>query len=309
MFDRSKHPGWMAVTLHARHIVLAHVLRSGATPRIARLEHVACPGGPDAETLARLRRSAGLGRYRCTTLLDDGAYQFVQLNAPSVPAEEMKPALRWAVKDALDFPAESAVIDMLHVPAGGAPAGRAPLAFAVAARRETVAARVQAFQRAGLALEVIDVAETAQRNVAALFEQPGRGLAMLALHETGGLLTFTRDGELYAARRIDIGAAALEDDGDAERRAAAFDRIGLEVQRSLDNFDRQFSQVALQRVVVASTAGARALAAFLAQNLVLPVDVADLAGVIDIAACPALADPGAQARELSTIGIALRQAH
>lgn len=296
----------MAVTLRAQQIALAHVVRdAGAPPRLAMFELGARERSSDADALARARRAAGLQRYRCTTLLDAGAYQFVQVNTPSVPAEELKSALRWAVKDSLDFAADQAVIDVLQVPADGAPPGRPPLAFAIAARRERVAERVQAFQRAGLPLKVIEVAETAQRNVAALFEQPGRGLALLAFDEHGGLLTFTRDGELFASRHIDIAAAALADDGDTSRRDALFERIGLEVQRSLDSFDRQFSQIALQRVLVAAPAAA-ALVEFLSNNLYLPVEAADLSSVMDTRACPAMNDIGEQAQWLQTIGLALR---
>jgi MSHA biogenesis protein MshI len=306
-FERQTHPGWMAVALDDRRITVAHVVRpDGARPRLAKLEDAARDGAPEADALARLRRAFGLQRYRCTTTLDPHAYQFVQLPAPAVPPAEMKEALRWAVKDALDFPAEDAAIDVLNVPADGAPAGRTALAFAVAARRERVAERVQAFQRAGLSLKAIDIAEAAQRNLAALFEQPGRGLAMLSLHETGGLLTFTRDGELYAARRIDMTADALADDADAERRNAALDRIALELQRSLDNFDRQFSHVALQRVMVAATSGAAALVAYLAQNVYLPVELVDLTTAMDLDAFPWLADPAAQSLWLPAIGLALR---
>lgn len=310
LFNRQTEPGWMAVTLQAGEIALAHVVRrDGAPPRLALVESMPREGGSDADALARLRRAHGLQRYRCITLLDHGAYQFVQVNTPAVQADELKSALRWAVKDSLDFPADEAVIDVLQVPVDGAPPGRPPLAFAVAARRDRVAARVQAFQRAKLRLKAIDVTEAAQRNVASLFEQPGRGLALIAFHAGGGLLTFTRDGELFASRHIDIAAdaLALADDDDAPRRDALFERVGLEVQRSLDNFDRQFSQIALQRVVVAAPAGAAALVDYLAGNLYLPVEAADLAGVMDIAGCPALREPTAQARWLAAIGSALRE--
>jgi MSHA biogenesis protein MshI len=310
MFNRQTQPGWMALALRPQQLVLAHVVRDagGAKPRLVVLDSVQRERGSDDAALSRLRRSMGLQRHRCTTLLDPGACQFVQVNAPSVPADELKSALRWAVKDSLDFPADDAVIDALNVPADGAPAGRAPLAFAVVARREKVAARVQAFQRAKLPLKAIDSTETAQRNVAALFEERGRGLAMLAFHAHGGLLTFTRDGELFASRHIDIaaGALALADDADVSRRDALFERIGLEVQRSLDNFDRQFSQIALQRVVVAAPAGAAALVNYLAANLYLPVETADLTTVMDTSAFPALNEPTEQAQWLEAIGIALR---
>lgn len=298
----------MAVVLRPQALVLAHVVRDGARPRLALLDSVPRESGTDDAALGRLRRTVGLQRHRCTTLLADGGCQLVQVNTPPVPADELKSALRWAVKDSLEFPADDAVIDALQVPADGAPAGRAPLAFAVVARRERVAERVQAFQRAKLPLKAIDSTETAQRNVAALFEEPGRGLAMLAFHANGGLLTFTRNGELFASRHIDIapGSLALSGDADAARRDALFERIGLEVQRSLDNFDRQFSQIALQRVVVAAPVGAAALVHYLAANLYLPVETADLATVMDTAAFPALAEPTAQAQWLEAIGIALR---
>jgi MSHA biogenesis protein MshI len=308
MFNPKTQPGWMAVVLQPQQLLFAHVVRDGARPRLARLEGVPREAGSDDVALGRLRRAMGLQRHRCTTLLSDGSCQLVQVNAPPVPADELKPALRWAVKDALEFPVDDAVIDALQVPADGAPAGRAPLAFAVVARRERVAERVQAFQRAKLPLKAIDTTETAQRNVAALFEEPGRGLAMLAFHAGGGLLTFTRNGELFASRHIDIapGALALADDADAARRDALFERIGLEVQRSLDNFDRQFSQIALQGVVVAAPAGAAALVHYLAANLYLPVETADLGTVMDLSAVPSLAEPTAQAQWLEAIGIALR---
>ncbi len=299
----------MAVTLQTDDIALAHVVRAPGRPQLAMADRVARDGATDAEALARLRRPGALHRFRCTTVLARDAYQFVQVNAPSVPADELRSALRWAVKDALDFPAEDAVIDVLRVPADGAPAGRAPLAFAVAAHRDRVAERVRAFQRARVPLRVIDVAETAQRNVASLFEQRGRGIAMLAFHGHGGLLSFTRDGELFAARHIDIAAdaLALAGDEDAPRRDALFERIGLEVQRSLDNFDRQFSQIALQRVMVAPPPGAAVLVDFLASNLYLPVETANLADVMDLSGTPALLEPTAQSPWLEAIGIALRQ--
>ena len=108
MFNRQTQAGWMAVALKPQQIELAHVLPASGErrPRLALLDSVARERGTDADALARLRRAHGLQRYRCTTVLDASSYQFVQLNAPSVSPEEMKQALRWAVKDALDFPAD-----------------------------------------------------------------------------------------------------------------------------------------------------------------------------------------------------------
>jgi len=303
-------PGWLAITLDERQISLAHVVRPPAgKPRVAMLQST--PSGPhdDVDALARLRRTNGLQRYRCSTLLGAPSYQLVQVNTPAVPADEQKAALRWAVKDALDYPADEALIDVLSIPAGANAPGRPGLSFAVAARRDVVAQRVRAFQRAGLRLQVIDVAETAQRNIAALFETPGRALALLACHDNGGLLTFTLDGELFASRRIDIAASALTLDGkdDAPRRDAFFERIVLEMQRSLDSFDRQFGHIALQRLLVAAPPGAMPLIHHLASNLYCAVEALDLAAVLETEGCTELADSARQTAWLPAIGLALRE--
>lgn len=310
LFNRQTHAGWLAVALRPAQVELVHVQpgTNGVRPRLTVLDAVRRERGTEADAVARVRRPYALQSYRCATVLDTASYQFVQLSSPSVAPEEMKQALRWAVKDSLEFPADEAVIDALQVPSDGAPLGRPPLTFAIAARKEKVAERVQAFQRAKVKLRVIDVAETAQRNLAALFEQPGRGLAVLVFHEASGLLTFTRDGELFASRRIDIPASALAlaDDNDAPRRDALFERIGLEVQRSLDNFDRQFSQIALQRLLVAAPSGAAGLVNYLASNLYLPVEAMNLAEVMDVESFPALKDPTGQTQWLEAIGLSLR---
>jgi MSHA biogenesis protein MshI len=302
---KRKEPGWLAITLNSQRIDVVRVVReSGRQPRLASFDSYRKEGS-DVEALTRLRRSLGLQRYRCTTLIDSSAYQFLQVEAPQVHAAELKAAMRWRIKEQLEFPVEQAVVDVLDIPLDGAPPGRPHLMFAVAARSKAVGEQVQVFQQAGIPLEVIDVAEMAQRNIAALFEQPGRGLAMLAFYEGGGLLTFTRNGELFALRRIDVPAQALTEAND-ERRIQLFERVGLELQRSLDNFDRQFSHVPLQRLLVCSPPGATGLLDYLKQNLYLPVEEANLGTVLDTAQAVGFSNAGEQSQYLSAIGIALR---
>lgn len=307
MFQRLSRPGWMAVELRPDSVRLAHVVRSGtARPRLAMLRSFA-RAGSEAEDLSRLRKSLGLQHYRCTTAAEPGSYQIVQLPAPAVPAAEVKAALRWGVKDAIDFAVDDALIDALGVPNDDPRGARPPQVLAVAARRERVGARVQAFQRAGIALKVVDVAETAQRNLAALFEEPNRGLAFLAFDERGGLLTFTRNGELYALRHIDVATAALADAAPAAARESLYERIALELQRSLDNFDRLFSQVVLQRLLVAPHDGRGALVDSLRNSLALPVDAADLDGAFDCSGDIAFGSSTDQAGWLRPLGLALRE--
>ena len=97
-------PGWMAVLLQEGRVTLAHgVCRRGARPAVLLLETFAIEGD-EAATLQRLRASRRLGDFACTTLMPDGAYALSLVDAPAVPPEERREALRWSLKELCRLP-------------------------------------------------------------------------------------------------------------------------------------------------------------------------------------------------------------
>lgn len=282
---------------------LAHVMRAhGGRPQIKRFDSFRNEGG-EAGDLAHLAQDRRLKRHRFVTLLDTSAYRIVQVEAPAVPPEERVQALRWRIRDAVDFPVDNAVIAVADIPTDGS---RQPQVFAVVAPAAEVAGCMANFQHAGMPLEAIDIPEMAVRNVALLFEEPKRGLAFLALTDSDSLLTITWEGELVVSRHIDISARALAQ-ADAERSRQMLERLGLELQRTLDNFDRQFSFISVTRLLVAAEYDCAAVVAALAENLYLPVKAADLADVADFSALPELRSLERQAQGILALGAALRE--
>jgi MSHA biogenesis protein MshI len=81
----------------------------------------------------------------------------------------------------------------------------------------------------------------------------------------------------------------------------------LDIQRSLDSFDRNYSSVPLNRLLVGPLPGGDAFIEYLGANLSLPVERANLADVLDIEATPGLADAAAQAENWLALGAALRE--
>ena len=80
-------------------VSLAHANGAEAgRPAVDLCETYRCEGG-ELNTLRRLRKSHGLDRYRSTLCLGFADYQFLQVEAPNVPDEEMKDALRWGLKE------------------------------------------------------------------------------------------------------------------------------------------------------------------------------------------------------------------
>jgi MSHA biogenesis protein MshI len=302
-----RNPGWLCINLRSDRVDVSHVVTRGrARPQITRCESFR-KGGDDAATLSRLRKELQLDRYRCTTLLKNGDYQMVQVDAPNVPAQEAKSAVRWRIRDLIDFPVESAAIDALFIPQPETGAGRAAQMIAVAAKNEVIAATVQPFNDAGIELEVIDVPELAQRNLAQCLETEGRGLALLAMDDESGLLTISSGGELYLHRHIDVSMPGLAAAA-PEERTGLYEKLVLELQRSFDHFGRQFRNVAVARLMVTPVPGADGMREHLAANLDVPVVLLYLSEIMDFPHTPELHEPLRQAQCLQLIGAAMRDA-
>jgi MSHA biogenesis protein MshI len=266
---------------------------------------VSSANAAEKPALERLGKESHLNRYRCSFLLNSGEYQVLTVEAPNVPANELKTAVRWRMKDMLDFSADDATIDVFDVPADKNAANRGRSLFAVAARNEVIRQRMAAFDAAKLPVSVIDIPELAQRNIAAELEDEGRGLALLSFAEDGGLLTFTFGGELYSSRHIEIPLSQLVL-ADSEQRQRHFDRVTLELQRSFDHFERQFSFITLSKLLLAPLPPEVNLEAYLATNLYVPVASMNLDDVFDFSAVSGVG-PTQRIQCFLALGAALRQ--
>jgi len=299
-----REPGWLAVSIQPGTLSYAHGQhRANGKSVIGRCGTHALEAqfrGAD-----RLARELHLDRYRCSTLLAPGEYQLLLVEAPKVPQAELKTAVRWRVKDLLDYHLDDATIDVLDIPpADPADTSRARSMYAVAARNAAIQGCIERFDAARIPLSVIEIAETAQRNLAALFEQRDRGLALLYLGPGHGLLTVSFRAELYLARRIEVGMDQLLAGKDA-RHQGALDRVALELQRTFDHFDRQYPFVAVAQLLLAPEPGDSGLAEHLARNIDIPIGRMQLGEALSFGADAAL-DPAAEWRLFHLLGAALR---
>lgn len=305
LFKRNnRESGWVAVVIGKYGVHVARAKYVGTRPQISE-----CSFHPlsevTASALERVRKEARLDDVRLTTLLSGSEYQMMMVDAPNVPVDELKTAIRWKIKDALSYHVDDATIDVLQIPTQKYGGDRPQSLYAIAASNETIRKRIGLFEKAKLELNVIDIPEMAQRNVAALFEEEARGLAMLAFGDEGGMFTITCDGELFLARRLEITLGQLRD-ADESMRQQYLDRMELEVQRSLDYFDRQFHHIPVSRMIVAAPESL-GLDKRLRENLGLPVEMLDLAQGMDILGVPELGDSEYACLALPALGAALRQ--
>jgi len=306
ILGRSRPPGWLAVELGDQTVSLTHVVPEGGQPAVEFAEERSWDAA-DPKSLEHVAREFGVKRFRCTTLLRPDEYQILMVEAPAVKPEELKSAVRWRIKDMLDYHVDDATIDVLDVPVPAGAAQRGHYMYTVAARNATIRATIDRFAAAGMPLAVIDIPDTAQRNLAARVEADQRAVVALTFDAHGGLITVNFNAELYLSRRLDVTASQLADaEADAEIRARLFDKVLVETQRSLDHCERTYPFFALGRLLVGPLAGDSGLREHLAANLYLPAEALELAQLVRLPASAASWTSAEQAKWLKLIGAGLR---
>ena len=243
-----------------------------------------------------------------STVLSPRDYQLALVEAPEVPPAELRAAMRWRLKDSIDFRVEDAIIDVFDVPDQNR-GGHGRMMYAVAARRSAVSAHTEAL--AGTpGFDAIDVPELCLRNLAALLPMAQAGVALLHLGEAGASIVLVRGKTFYLARHVDLSAgtdkAAAPGHGPGHARIDAAGVV-LELQRSLDYYERHFDQPPITRIAV-SPAGPRAdeLALELGRETGFEVGTLDLNALVS---CSTPIDASAQASCLLAVGAALREEH
>ena len=204
-------------------VILAGFEGSPESPRLVYFDKwpVDHPLDRDPDTLAGLLepfvRQAGAGGAPATTLLFRSEVNVILTEAPDLDREEWANALKWRVRDLLDFPVDQAVVDAFPV-AQRVP-GEGAQAFVVAARQEKVRGRVSAARGAGLDLRYVDIPDMAHRNLARLLPEPSYGTCLVLLDEQSPLISITKGGELCFSRQVGMNIGE-----DLERLA---DELGL----------------------------------------------------------------------------------
>jgi len=246
-----------------------------------------------------------LPRIPVSTVLRSDDYQLVLVEAPNVAPAELRAAMRWRLKETIDFSVEDAVIDIFEVPAQNR-GGQGRMMYAVAAQRSAVD-RYSGALVGVPTFDVLDVPELCLRNLATLLPAAAAGVALLHLGETRATVILVRGTTFYFARHMDLQAIlgiAAGNDPDAKLDAGS---IVLELQRSLDYYERHFDQPPITRIVV-SPSGKRAslLAADLGSETGFEVDTLDLASLLRCeTSVEAAVNPGC----LLAVGAALREEH
>ena len=269
-------------------------------------------GASGLEDLVPRLKALGLEGFRLSAMLHPEQYQLLRIRTPPVAPDELRAAARFQILRMLDGPIDDVTIDVMRVGDGrsrgvGHPAGHL---YVVAAKRAAISSMIELSDAMRWTISVIDIQETAQRNLLnALVAREGPGrldrahAALMLLDPYFALLTVCVNGELFYTRRFNLppgfAAGAWDEVGaDGQRTPASAllstptdpepdsrggsgadeqaSRFLLEVQRSLDLWDRIWTGLPLAGISMYAGSRSADLSDWLTRQLgrvVQPMDV------------------------------------
>lgn len=300
----------LGVQFNASGIALAYASAQGATPRPShRASHRDSPRIDQCEFIPHTGSSAphqslrdrldhlGLRGKRGHLVLSRDDYSLFLVEAPPVPEQELRQALAWKVRELIDFPVAEAVVDAFLLPEDKTRSG-VRMAYVAVSRRNTITRLVDFASQSGFKLASIDIPELALRNLVLRCCDTQRGAALVKLVPGGGSLQIVRGEELFLARQF-----ALPYQGGLLEDLPA-DELVLELQRSLDYFERQMRQPPPAQIYLAGeNVSADKLSPEIKSALSAEVKMLDLESGLEI-------DPQIPSHQLSlcldALGVALR---
>jgi len=183
-----------------------------------------------------------LGMAACCLVLDDNDYQLLSVEAPPVADNEMAEAVRWKVKDLLSFPVSEAIIDVFLQQDGQVKGRR--IANVVVVKKNIIDKKTTYIESLGLSLDAIDIPELVYRNYLERSDYRGKNIALVSLKKNYGKLVVLNMGEVYFSRSFSVNykGGLLDDLPESD--------IVLELQRSLDYYERQIKQIVPSDIVI-----------------------------------------------------------
>jgi MSHA biogenesis protein MshI len=205
--------------------------------RLVHCEFIATDQPPDLTlALAGLFQLYPLDRFDCHLVLTLDNYRHINIEAPPVADNELAEAIRWKIQELIDFPVDKAVIDYFSSPPTGRVNSGKTLDI-IASPMDMIKNQVELCNKANLNIKVIDIQETSLRNLAALLPENERGVAILYLQDSNGMIILQKQATIYLSRKFNTGIDKLglnENTTDNDRAKTEQSSLALEIQRSLD---------------------------------------------------------------------------
>ena len=201
-------------------------------------------------TLQTQIQAIGLKGSAGNLVLAPELYSLSLIEKPPVADDELKDAVRWRMKENLEYPVEEAVLDVFEMPESAL--RDRPMVFVVAIQTQSLKTLLDKVYAAGAEVSSVDISELALRNVVhGLYPDADHGVGLLRMTGSSSVINISRGEELFLSRRVSGIPERIDDASWDEVR----ERLLLQVQRSIDYYESAMAQPPCNGLLVATTHG------------------------------------------------------
>lgn len=213
-------------------------------------------------------------RANVHVVLSASQYQIVQVDKPNMPDDEINAALKWQIKDLVTIEPDNMVVDYFS---GPILAGGAEKINVVCAKKQDLMSMISSLEEDDLTVKSITTEEFAFAGLISNQEQATLLLCQQPNEEV--IILIVKDGHIYFHRRL-RGFAQLGSKSHEELEFGSIDSLSLEVQRSMDYFERQLKQPPIKDIqLILPIKSEDYIATKLAENTTASVNVLSLDGI------------------------------
>jgi MSHA biogenesis protein MshI len=249
-----------------------------STPSILHSEFIACSSNEFDAVLAKLSKQHSLDIHRCNFVLQPTEYQILLVEKPDVSNEELTSAIKWRIKDLIDFNIDDTVIELLSSSFENQNSNTIEVVVTKTSKIQRI---VNLLRSANINLSSIDIAELAARNIGHQLKPDLGSYALLNLWENTSRISVYLNNDLYLSRISSIGLNTLGHvSEDEESSINIIDTMALELQRTYDYFESHSRQAPISELFIIKNAFSNAdIAELIQQRTGVDTDVLDLSSL------------------------------
>lgn len=231
---------------------------AGTLPRLNNCQFITTPKKSDqSNILVNMVKTQKLEGAKTVCILSASQYDLFLIEEPEVTPAELLAAVRWKVKDYLEYPIEEAVIDYMSLPSRALDV-KGKMGYAVVAKQVMIDDMVQLMSSAGLKVMAVDVAESAVCHVMSNLKEMTDGFLCFRLLPGVSQIIILKGGLVMLMRNVDLNQdylfAPREVDGQPivptdDEKDKFMNDIALEIQRSIEYSVTNLKQGTVRQVV------------------------------------------------------------
>jgi len=240
------------ITLSNDGIALAIIEHQVGKPTLTHSQFYPCSPEQQLKQLSQLVKQYRLDTIPCNLVLAPDEYQLLQVDAPEVPKQELATALRWHIKDLINFHIDDVVIEHVEMVIQHT-SGKQQIQVIVS-RKSTIQHHVDLLHQAHCNVATIDIALMSARNILAHIDtlNPSHSIGLLTLWDEYSRITVLLEHSVGINRSSTIGLNALSFISDDTSSQTIIDSLALEIQRTFDYYESHSRQTAIEQLVIMS---------------------------------------------------------